>query len=67
MKKCTKCNGHKNILGMGGMKLKCTDCAGVGFMVETKKDEVKTVVTPFVKPNSKKVKLNEVKVEQTNL
>lgn len=68
MKKCTKCNGHKQILGMGGMKSKCTDCAGLGFMVEAKKiddvkvDPVKTVITPFVKPHSKKVKLTEVKV-----
>ena len=65
MKKCIKCNGHKTILGMGGMRLKCTECKGIGFMVEAKAPA--TVETPVVKPNSKKVKVNSVKVEQANV
>ncbi len=70
MKKCQKCRGHKTILGMGGIKLKCEDCKGLGFLVEAKPVEVKpaaTVTTPIVKPNSKKVKVKEVKVEQANV
>lgn len=80
MKKCTKCKGHKTIHGMGGMRLKCTDCKGIGFLIESKvetkfvapvevvelSEEPKTFVTPIIKsPNSKKVKINSVKVEQT--
>lgn len=77
MKKCIKCNGHKTLLGMGGMRLKCPECKGIGFMMEAKQPEKnvvaevyeidkepRTVVTPVIKPNLKKVKVNSVKVEQ---
>lgn len=69
MKKCIKCNGHKTILSMGGIRLKCEDCKGLGFLIEAKAVEATppaTVTTPIVKPNSKKVKVKEVKVEQAN-
>lgn len=62
---------------MGGMRLKCTDCKGIGFMIEAKKvtsdvvgksieidDLPQTLETPTIKPHSKKVKLTEVKMEQ---
>lgn len=73
MKKCQHCRGHKTILGMGGIRSKCNDCKGLGFLVEVKPVETKpeevlqapvTVITPFIKPNSKKVKITSVKVEQ---
>jgi len=77
MKKCQHCRGHKTILGMGGIRSKCNDCKGLGFMVEAKEPELKvvatpveldkesrTVITPVIKHNSKKVKLTSVKVEQ---
>lgn len=76
MKKCNKCNGHKTILSMGGIRLKCEECKGIGFMIEAKPApaiETKAVnaihneVTPVIKPNSKKVKVNSVKVEQANV
>ncbi len=76
MKKCQHCRGHKTILGMGGIRSKCNDCKGLGFLVEVKPVEVDikaaeipinppvTVTTPFIKTTSKKVKINSVKVEQ---
>ena len=70
MKKCQKCRGHKTILGMGGIKLKCEECKGLGFLVEAKPVEAipaVTVTTNHIKPNSKKVKVKEVKVEQPNV
>lgn len=60
MKKCTRCNGNKNIVGMGGMKMKCNECSGVGFMIEPKATP-KEVVVPMVKATRKRANLTEVK------
>jgi len=62
---------------MGGIRLKCEDCKGLGFLVEAKPVEPKVtteyidiekmptvIVTDKIKPNSKKVKVTSVKVEQ---
>lgn len=34
MTKCTRCNGHKTIIGMGHMKEKCPECKGLGLLVK---------------------------------
>lgn len=46
MKKCVRCNGNKTILGMGAMRVKCHECKGIGFMMETKKEDVVKVRKP---------------------
>ena len=30
--RCTRCNGRKNVLGLGGMRKACPDCKGIGFV-----------------------------------
>ena len=30
--RCTVCNGHKSILGLGNMVKKCHECKGIGFV-----------------------------------
>jgi hypothetical protein len=59
---------------MGGIRLKCEDCKGLGFLVEVKPVEPKaiaeeptTLVTPLLKANPKKVKVKPIKVEQANV
>lgn len=32
MIKCSRCNGHKTILGMGNMRENCKECEGKGFI-----------------------------------
>jgi DnaJ-class molecular chaperone len=37
--RCQACNGEKKVMGMGGMKEKCSPCSGTGFIEE--KEEIK--------------------------
>ncbi len=60
MIKCTRCNGNKMIIGMGGMKNKCSVCAGVGFLPESKVDDI-----PDTKKNNKKDKVQPAKIDQS--
>lgn len=34
MKTCDKCKGNKSYKGMGGIKETCTECKGVGAVVD---------------------------------
>lgn len=39
MIKCKTCNGQKHYVGMGGMREKCRECKGVGFLADSTSDK----------------------------
>lgn len=65
LKRCTKCRGKKEMVGMGSLPLTCPLCKGVGYErhepkvaveEEAKKDSVKDIVIGSVKGKSSKRK-----------
>lgn len=42
-KRCDACKGRKEITGTGGMKKKCTSCAGVGYVADKVDGRLKKV------------------------
>ncbi len=38
IKRCKVCNGHKTVMGLGGIEHKCKPCLGVGY-VDTVDDD----------------------------
>jgi DnaJ-class molecular chaperone len=39
IEKCQECDGMKNILGMGGIKIKCHKCDGKGYIEKQKENK----------------------------
>ena len=55
--RCEKCNGRKDILGLGGMIKKCDACHGVGSVeahkVELVNDKIETPARKRGRPKQK--------------
>lgn len=39
LKRCEKCSGKKEIMGLGCMIEKCKECKGIGYLADTKETE----------------------------